>query len=131
MSRAFVKEQDVDTVEHLPDRPVSEHPNIVTDQGMAQIDTALAEARVVYAAAQASSERASIGAAAREVRYWSARRASAQLVPASGDTSEVRFDGILGICCFSKRGGYRPLMQGVLGVGEPAVLRRRIQTSEF
>jgi len=48
-----------------------------------------------------------------------------KLVPASGDTSEVRFDGILGICCFSKRGGYRPLMQGVLGVGEPAVLRRR------
>ncbi len=96
VSRAFVKEQDVDTVEHLPDRPVSEHPNIVTDQGMAQIDTALAEARVVYAAAQASSERASIGAAAREVRYWSARRASAQLVPASGDTSEVRFDGISG-----------------------------------
>jgi len=46
MSRAFVKEQDVDTVEHLADRPVSEHPNIVTDQGMAQIDTALAEARV-------------------------------------------------------------------------------------
>jgi len=91
MSRAFVKEQDVDTVEHLADRPVSEHPNIVTDQGMAQIDTALAEARVAYAAAQASSDRASIGAAAREVRYWSARRASAQLVPASGDTSEVRF----------------------------------------
>jgi transcription elongation GreA/GreB family factor len=91
MSRAFVREQDVDTVEHLPDRPVSEHPNIVTDQGMAQIDTALAEARVAYAAAQVSSDRASIGAAAREVRYWSARRASAQLVPASGDTSEVRF----------------------------------------
>ena len=58
---------------------------------MAQIDTALAEARVAHAAAQASSDRASIGAAAREVRYWSARRASAQLVPASGDTSEVRF----------------------------------------
>ena len=90
-SRAFVKEQDVGTVEHLPDRPVSEHPNIVTDQGMAQIDTALAEACVAYAAAQASSDRASIGAAAREVRYWSVRRASAQLVPASGDTSEVRF----------------------------------------
>ncbi len=52
MSRAFVKEHDVDTVEHLPDRPVSEHPNIVTDQGVAQIDTALAEARVVYAAAR-------------------------------------------------------------------------------
>ena len=91
MSRAFVKEQDVDTVEHLPDRPVSEHPNLVTDNGMAEIDTALAEARVAYAAAQASSDRALIAAAAREIRYWSARRASAQLVPASGDTSEVRF----------------------------------------
>jgi len=91
MSRAFVKEQDVDTVEHLPDRPVSEHPNLVTEKGMAEIDTALAEARVAYAAAQASSDRALIAAAAREIRYWSARRASAQLVPASGDTSEVRF----------------------------------------
>jgi len=41
--------------------------------------------------AQASSDRASMAAAAREIRYWSARRASAQLVPASGDISEVRF----------------------------------------
>jgi transcription elongation GreA/GreB family factor len=91
MSRAFVKEQDVDTAEHLPDRPVSEHPNLVTDNGKAEIDTALAEARVAYAAAQVSSDRALIAAAAREIRYWSARRASTRLVPVSGDTSEVRF----------------------------------------
>jgi transcription elongation GreA/GreB family factor len=91
MSRAFVKEQDIDAVEHLPDRPVSEHPNFVTDQGMAQIETALAEARLAHAAAQASSDRALIAAAAREIRYWSARRATAQVVPAPGDISEVRF----------------------------------------
>jgi transcription elongation GreA/GreB family factor len=91
MSRAFVKEQDADSVEHSPDRPLSEHPDLVTEKGMAQIEAALAEARAAHAAAQASSDRASMVAAAREIRYWSARRASAQLVPASGDISEVRF----------------------------------------
>ena len=91
MSRAFVKEQDIDSVEHLPDRLVSEHPNVVTDKGMAQIEAALAEARVAHAAAQGSSDRASMAAAAREIRYWSARRATARVVPASDDVSEVRF----------------------------------------
>ena len=38
MSRAFVKEQDTEAVEELPDRPVSEHPNDVTPEGAAQID---------------------------------------------------------------------------------------------
>jgi transcription elongation GreA/GreB family factor len=97
MSRAFVKEQDIDTVEHLPDRPVSEHPNLVTDKGMAQIETALAEARLVHAAARASSDRALIAAAAREIRYWSARRATARVVPAPGEISEVRFGTIVTI----------------------------------
>jgi transcription elongation GreA/GreB family factor len=91
MSRAFVKEQDADGVEALPDRPISEHPNIVTETGLAQIEAALAEAREAHARAQASSDRASIAAAARELRYWSARRATAQVVPISRDASEVRF----------------------------------------
>ena len=91
MSRAFVKDQDDDYVADLPDRPVSEHPNVVTENGMAQIEAALAEARAAHALAQASSDRASIAAAARDVRYWSARRASAQIVPASNDVSKVHF----------------------------------------
>jgi hypothetical protein len=33
VSRAFVKEQDGDAVEELPDRPISEHPNDVTPEG--------------------------------------------------------------------------------------------------
>jgi transcription elongation GreA/GreB family factor len=64
---------------------------LVTEKGMAQIEAALAEARGAHVAARASSDRVSMAAAAREIRYWSARRASAQLVPASGDISEVRF----------------------------------------
>ena len=42
MSRAFVK--DADYVEQLPERPVSKHPNDVTEAGLAQIEQALAAA---------------------------------------------------------------------------------------
>ena len=39
MSRAFVKEPDgEDALEELPERPVSLHPNLVTAQGLAQIE---------------------------------------------------------------------------------------------
>jgi transcription elongation GreA/GreB family factor len=90
MSRAFVKE-DSDTGEELPDRPVSEHPNDVTESGMAQIETALAEARDAFARAQAAADRAATAAASRDLRYWSARRATARVVPAPDGTDEVRF----------------------------------------
>ncbi|MGB8606011.1 transcription elongation factor GreA [Bradyrhizobium sp.] len=91
MSRAFVKEQDVNSLEDLPDRQISEFPNDVTLNGMAQIEAALAAAREGYALAQASSDPASIAAAGREVRYWSSRRASARVLPSPVDISEVRF----------------------------------------
>src|ERR1700680_1866434 len=90
MSRAFVKEQDVDYVE-LPERPVSEHPNDVTEAGLAQIENALAKASEAYAIAQAAADRAALAAAGRELRYWTARRASARVIPAPADRSEVRF----------------------------------------
>ena len=82
MSRAFVKEQDVDAVEGLPERPVSEHPNDVTSEGAARIDGELAAARTAYAATQRSGDRASLASASRDVRYWSSRRATAN--PAAG-----------------------------------------------
>ena len=45
MSSAFVKEQDDNFVEELPDRPISKHPNDVTEAGLAQIEQALEKAR--------------------------------------------------------------------------------------
>lgn len=89
MSRAFAK--DADYVEQLPERPVSEHPNDVTEAGLAKIEQALAAASEAYAAAQASTDRAAIAAAGRDLRYWSARRATARVVPGPTDHSEVRF----------------------------------------
>src|ERR1700722_11812324 len=90
MSRAFVRDQD-DSIEDVSDRPVSEHPNDVTETGMAEIEAALAGARAAHATALASSDRRAIAAAARDLRYWSARRATARLVPAPTDLSRVRF----------------------------------------
>jgi hypothetical protein len=67
MSRAFVK--DADYLEELPERPVSEHPNDVTEAGLAQIEHALAAASEAYAAAQASADRAALAAAGLDLRY--------------------------------------------------------------
>ncbi|HPU15017.1 MAG TPA: transcription elongation factor GreA [Polymorphobacter sp.] len=92
MSVAFTKESDSESVAaDLPDRPVSVHPNYVTASGLAAIDVALAAARAATTAARAqgdiTSDRTAMARATRDLRYWSSRRASAQLVePAGGDT---------------------------------------------
>jgi len=97
MSVAFTREEDLEaTAADLPDRPISSHPNLVTLSGLARIEAALAEARAAYAAAQAAgsieTDRTPMARAARDLRYWSARRASAQLVETQAD-GRVRFGG--------------------------------------
>ena len=53
MSVAFTKEGDLEAAAaDLPDRPISPHPNLVTREGLAAIEAALAEARAAYAAAR-------------------------------------------------------------------------------
>jgi transcription elongation GreA/GreB family factor len=91
MSRAFVREQDADHPDELPERPISEHPNDVTEAGLAQIERALAEAGEAYAQAQATADRAALAAAGRDLRYWTVRRATARVIQAPADLSEVRF----------------------------------------
>ena len=89
MSRSFVKETD-DTPA-LPDRPVSGHPNYVTERGLAQIEAELSRYRAALADAQAAQEREAIAAAARELRYWTQRRATAEPQPPPEDDDIVRF----------------------------------------
>src|SRR5260370_15749395 len=88
MSRAFVKEQDVDYLE-MPERPVSEHPNDVTEAGLAQIEDALAKASEAYAVAQASADRGALAAAGHPLRHSTARRASPRIGATPAATSEV------------------------------------------
>ena len=96
MSVAFTKEGDAEaTAADLPDRPISPHPNLVTPQGMAAIEAALGDARAAYAAAQHAggieADRTAMARATRDLRYYAARRANAQLIETSDDTDTVRF----------------------------------------
>lgn len=92
MSRAFVKEADgLEAFDELPERLVSPHRNLVTESGLAGIEAEVARLARAYADAQAAGDRAALNVAARDLRYWTARRASAELVPAPRDTDEVRF----------------------------------------
>ena len=89
MSRAFVKDRE--DVEDLPDRPISELPNDVTQEGFHHIEQALAAAHAAQAAAQEAGDRDALAGARRDVRYWSARRATAVVAPQPADNSVVRF----------------------------------------
>ena len=97
MSVAFTREEDLEaTAADLPDRPISPHPNLVTVAGLAAIEAELASARAAYAAAQAQgsieADRTAMARATRDLRYWSARRATAQLVETHPEGA-VRFGG--------------------------------------
>jgi transcription elongation GreA/GreB family factor len=90
MSRAFVKETDNDTA-GLPDRPISPHRNLVTESGLADIEAALARFEAEHRAAMERGDREGAAVALREVRYWKARRASAELVKPPDDKSTASF----------------------------------------
>ena len=90
MSRAFVKEQDGEALDDLPDRAISEHPNFVTPQGLALIEDELARAHADYARAQGDNDRPALARTGRDLRYWTARRSTAQVVTPA-NTDEVHF----------------------------------------
>ena len=109
MSVAFTREEDLEAAAaHLPDRPISPHPNLVTREGLAALDAALAEARAAHAAAQANGgvqgDRTAMARATRDVRYYAARRASAQLVETAPAPGAVGFGGRV---TFSREDGRR------------------------
>lgn len=92
MSRAFVKETDgLDVIEELPERLVSPHPNLVTPEGLAQIGAEVARLSAAYATAQATGDRAALNVLARDLRYWTSRLGSAELVAPPKSADEVRF----------------------------------------
>jgi hypothetical protein len=54
MSVAFTREESAETAAEveLPDRPISLHPNLVTESGLEVLANALAESHATYNAAQ-------------------------------------------------------------------------------
>ena len=86
MSKAFVKEHSEGVAEVLPDREISPHANLVTPEWLAQIEAIVTDLQTAHAKAP-KPDAASI---ARDLRYWTAQRASAQLMPNSR-SSQVKF----------------------------------------
>jgi len=96
MSVAFSKEEDNEAAAaYLPERPISPHPNLVTGSGLAQLDAALASAKEAVALAQTNADlktdRTAMARATRDLRYFTARRASAQLFEPNGAPDLVQF----------------------------------------
>ncbi|MFD0986616.1 transcription elongation factor GreA [Methyloligella solikamskensis] len=91
MSKAFTKEQEgSDVYDELPDRPVSSN-NLVTERGLKLIDDELAALHDAHAEASAEEDKHRLARINRDLRYFTARRATAQLMPATDQTEEVRF----------------------------------------
>ena len=90
MSRAFVKESENGT-DTLPDRPISPNRNLVTEDGRAAIEAALQQSEAAHRAAIDKEERQAASTALREVRYWTARRASAEVVRTPAEKRQVAF----------------------------------------
>jgi transcription elongation GreA/GreB family factor len=96
MSVAFTKEEDNEAAAaFLPERPISPHPNVVTASGLAKLDAALASAKDAVAMAQTNADlktdRTAMSRAARDLRYFTARRASAQLFEPASEPDLVTF----------------------------------------
>ncbi|WFU42098.1 transcription elongation factor GreA [Bradyrhizobium sp. CB82] len=94
MSVAFTKEESAETASEtlLPDRPISPHPNLVTQSGLQALELQLRRAREAYEAAQqiddVNEKRRQSAVPLRDVRYLVERLRTAQLIrnPASTDT---------------------------------------------
>jgi transcription elongation GreA/GreB family factor len=94
LSVAFTKEDSAETASEtlLPDRPVSPHPNLVTEAGLKALEFQLHRAREAYDTAQkiedVNERRRQAAVPLRDVRYFAARVRTAQVVtnPASTDT---------------------------------------------
>ena len=91
MSKAFTKEPETgDVYDDLPDRPVSPH-NLVTPKGLEMIEAELARLHLDHAAAQEANDRALLAKTNRDLRYWTSRRATAQVMEPPKDAKEVHF----------------------------------------
>jgi len=92
MSKGFVREQD-DTVSPgaLGERPVSPLRNLVTPAGLTMIETEIAVLKDDLARAEQEGDSEKTALALRDLRYWMARRETAEVSIPDPETDVVRF----------------------------------------
>ena len=97
MSVAFTKEDSAETASEtlLPDRPISPHPNLVTEAGLKALEFQLHQARGAYEAAQkiedVNERRRQAATPLRDVRHFAARVRTAQVSTNPTSTETVAF----------------------------------------
>jgi transcription elongation GreA/GreB family factor len=97
VSVAFTKEESAETASEtlLPDRPVSPHPNLVTEAGLKALEFQLQQAREAYETAQkiedVNERRRQAAIPLRDVRYFAARVRTAQVIAHPTSTDTVAF----------------------------------------
>ena len=101
MSRAFVSEEAEEArAAQVAERPVSPHANLVTPGGLERIEREIASLQ--SSLSEASADDISRPRLLRDLRYWNARRLSAQVVEQRlTDPEEVVF----GVLVVMRRGG--------------------------
>ncbi len=97
LSVAFTKEESAETASEtlLPDRPVSPHPNLVTEAGLKALELQLQHARQAYDATSTiedvNERRRQAASPLRDLRYFAERIRTAQVVPDPPSIDTVAF----------------------------------------
>ncbi|MBB3285375.1 MULTISPECIES: transcription elongation factor GreA [unclassified Rhizobium] len=97
MSTAFMKEESAEAAAEtvLPDRPISPHPNLVTEAGLKALELQLQDARKAYDTANAiediNERRRQTAIPLRDARYFAERVRTAEVVTAPGSSDVVAF----------------------------------------
>ncbi|WAJ30344.1 GreA/GreB family elongation factor [Antarcticirhabdus aurantiaca] len=91
MSVAFVKEPNEDQVEALPERDLGTEPNFVTPRGLRLLDREIETNEAALDDARAKGDKIAMAMINRDLRYWRARRSTAQVVAPQADSDLVQF----------------------------------------
>lgn len=97
MAVAFTKEESFETASEtlLPDRPVSPHPNLVTEAGLKALELQLQQAREAYEATRqiedVNERRRQAASPTRDARYFAERLRTAQVIPQPTSFDVVAF----------------------------------------
>ena len=95
MSRAFVKEGEGEEGEPVAELQLSPHRNLVTAAGLAQIQSNVDRLRGELSAAREAGDRAALQRVQRDLRYWSARQNTAELVQPPTPGGRARFGSLV------------------------------------
>jgi transcription elongation GreA/GreB family factor len=92
MNKAFVREADDERASNpLPDRPIPAEPNLVTSEGLVHIHEMVDLAQEQHTAAPDAGDANEVARTERDLRYWMARQATAQVVKRNSSSEVVEF----------------------------------------